>query len=387
MTVIHTPEASEAAAAASSAPVVSRPETEGQPIEVLFPEAKQRERRRRLTVVLLVLAAAGTAIGVTDSSGHPPPPRSGTTKHQGSASSASLAQARSPKPNVPGTPRYDGPAFGQLSVTSAGVLYYVDSQRGQIDRMTSSGPRIVLSSLSGSTRSSDAIRDLTGLSVAKNSLWFAANGGLYESNLDGGHLQRMENAPGVIELNALSNGTLYYSEAGTSTGEVFERTPSGVTRRVAGGGTHGSAVQLVGAHPATSLSLYPGWIAGVDDSDFYFVSENALYRVRDRISTQLPDPEYGLNYFNGELAVAPNASVFGICSWSVCRIDGAKSTVVFPLPAKGVDGIFANPDGLAVAPNGNFYVSFDSGGSPEKSGIYEMSSTGKFLHVLVSRNG
>ena len=63
MTVIHTPKAGEGTTAPPSPPVGLPAEAETQPTEVLFPEAKRRERHRRLAVALVVLLVA--AAGVT----------------------------------------------------------------------------------------------------------------------------------------------------------------------------------------------------------------------------------------------------------------------------------------------------------------------------------
>ena len=268
--------------------------------------------------------------------------------------------------------------FGQLSVATNGTLYYVDQEYGQIDEATAVGSRVVLSSLPGTGASSRSIAGLSGLCVSGRSIWFTADNTLYEASLAGRDVRRVGRATGAIDLDLLRDGTAYY----TTTFAVFEETPPGPPRRVAGGGDIGTAQQSV-AQQATAEALTPVSVAGVSRQDFYFVNENILYLVKRGVASMLRQPSS--NFFNGELATNPKGVVYGICSWSMCRIQGRTAVELFRLPSR-VNGGFLAPDALAVAPNGSFYVSYSNQASPGTStGIVELSPSGHVMRVVESR--
>jgi hypothetical protein len=268
--------------------------------------------------------------------------------------------------------------FGQLSVAAIGSLYYVDREHGQIDEATAVGSRIVLSSLHGAVASSQSIAGLSGLFVSGRSIWFTARNGLYEASLAGRGVRRVGSAPGAIDLDLSSDGTVYY----TTTSAVFEESPPGPPRRVAGGGRIGFAEQSV-AQQATAESLMPVSIANASGQGFYFVNENILYLVKSGVAYMLRQPSF--NFFNGELATDAEGAVYGICGWSICRIQGRTAVELFRLPSR-VNGGFLAPDALAVAPNGSFDVSYSNQASQgTRTGIVELSPSGRVIRVVESR--
>jgi dipeptidyl aminopeptidase/acylaminoacyl peptidase len=114
VTVIHTRKASDASAGSSS-PAALRPETEDQPTEVLFPEAKRRERKRRLIAVsaLLVVSAAATAVATSfGGSSRPSGPLTKTNAVSPVVSSRAFAHE------------------GLLAFTSDQKLYVLDGNNG-----------------------------------------------------------------------------------------------------------------------------------------------------------------------------------------------------------------------------------------------------------------
>jgi hypothetical protein len=78
-------------------------EPSGSPVEVLFREAKRRERRRRAVALGVLLALAGLAFGLVYAVGGPPPRRPGNSASSGSG------------PGAPGT------ATGQFTFRGNGV--------------------------------------------------------------------------------------------------------------------------------------------------------------------------------------------------------------------------------------------------------------------------
>jgi hypothetical protein len=85
--------------------IADRPvaEPSGPPSEVLFREAKRRERRRRAVALSVLLALAGLAFGLLAAAGGPPPPRPGTGASSG---------------NTPGAP---GTAAGHFTFRGNGI--------------------------------------------------------------------------------------------------------------------------------------------------------------------------------------------------------------------------------------------------------------------------
>ena len=78
-------------------------EPSGPPVEVLFREAKRRERRRRAVALGVLLALAGLAFGLVAAAGGSPPPRPGNDASSG---------------NTPGPP---GTAAGHFTFRGNGI--------------------------------------------------------------------------------------------------------------------------------------------------------------------------------------------------------------------------------------------------------------------------
>ncbi|HUC15558.1 MAG TPA: hypothetical protein VMS00_13995 [Acidimicrobiales bacterium] len=96
---------------------------------------------------------------------------------------------------------------------------------------------------------------------------------------------------------------------------------------------------------ASEETIDPAGIVGVNRHAFYFSNENNLYLVDDGIATTL-GPR--LEFFNGELAAGTGGTNYGICNWSVCRVEARAFTELFKLP-EPVNGAFAAPDAFAVS--------------------------------------
>lgn len=266
--------------------------------------------------------------------------------------------------------------FGQVSVSPDGILYYVDRQFGQIDQVTPSGARVVLSSLDGRAAPRGSISGLSGLYLTKDAMWFTAANGLYKATLAGQDVRRVADAPGAVGLDVLPDGTAYFTTATA----VFE-VRDGRTALVAGGTTVGFAEQQAGPHPATEEAINPKGVAGVSAQAFYFTNENRLYLVQRGVATMF-GPES--SFFNGELVTTISGRIYGICDWQMCRISGHAVSQLFKLP-EPVHGVFAAPDALAVSPSGSFYISYSDQSLPGKAGIVELSPTGKVVAVVASR--
>jgi hypothetical protein len=267
--------------------------------------------------------------------------------------------------------------FGQLSVASDGTLYYVDRDHDQIEEVTPSGSRTVLSSLDGNGAPSGSIAGLSGLSVTKNAIWFTAGNGLYQASLAGRAVRRAGNAPGTLDLDVLTDGTTFF----TTDTAIFERAPGGQAVRVAGGSSIDFAEQQAAPQRASEEAINPDGIVGVNSHAFYFTNENNLYLVDNGIATMLK-PRF--EFFNGELAAGAKGTIYGICRWSVCRIAGRAFTELFKLP-EPINEAFAAPDALAVSPSGSFYISYSDQSSQAKAGIVELSPNGRVVAVVASR--
>jgi hypothetical protein len=269
-------------------------------------------------------------------------------------------------------------AFGQLSVSTNGALYYVDRGYGQVDAVTPNGAHVVLSSLNTAAAPKRSVPGLSGLSLTKDAMWFTAANGLYEASLTGRDVRRLGDVPGAVDLEVLADGTTYF----TTTMAIFERAPDGHTTHVAGGTTVGFAQQQAGPQPATEVAINPEGVAGVSPDEFYFTNENRLYLVERGVAT-IFGPQF--SFFNGELATTPKGVVYGLCNWHMCRISGHMVTQLFKLP-EPVNGVFAAPDALAVSPSETFYISYSDQSLPGKAGIVELSPQGKIVAVVASRS-
>lgn len=107
----------------------------------------------------------------------------------------------------------------------------MDREHGQIDEVTGSGSRTVLSSLGATALIKAPIAGLGGLSVTKNAIWFTAGNGLYQASPSGRAVRRDGRAPGAVEIYALADGTIFFTTASA----IFRRGPGRLTERVEGG--------------------------------------------------------------------------------------------------------------------------------------------------------
>jgi hypothetical protein len=89
MRVIHSPRTSDGKGT-EDRPVA---EPSGSPVEVLFPEARRRERRRRATAAGVILALGGLAVGLVFAVGGSPPRRPTSNTGSGKRPSAPVAVA------------------------------------------------------------------------------------------------------------------------------------------------------------------------------------------------------------------------------------------------------------------------------------------------------
>jgi hypothetical protein len=275
-------------------------------------------------------------------------------------------------------PDYNGAPFGKLAVASNGTLYYDDLEYGQLDEMTPSGPRILLSSLSGGSNANNSIEGLGGLSVTSYGLFFTSYDSIYESTLAGKDAFPVASGAEATDIDVLRNGTIYYA---TSNGIYYVGT-SGKSSQVAGGGDLGPGRWKSGL-PASQAAIQPEGLVGVSASKFYFTTaDNDLDIVQNGA---MSENRGQVDFFNGEMTSTTGGTIYAICGWSMCKITGSTFTPVFRIPTK-VDGAFVAPSAVAAAPHGDFYESFTSQSSPGIAGILEMSSTGKLIRVLVTRS-
>lgn len=318
---------------------------------------------RRRTGILLAIAVSG-ALGFAASN-------LSSAKHETSTS------GRTKVPWV--VPGYQGMPFGDLSVAGDGSLYFLDLEYGQIDELTPDGPRIVLSSLSGGTSPNQSIPALSGLFVTAHNLWFTAQGSIYEATLSGRHLLSVGSAVGALNLDVLNGGTtIFYS---TNQG-VFEEGVEGPAREVAGGGRLGPGEWTNGG-PATEAAESAGSLVAISPTSFDFTTgDNLLAIVRNG---SMWEYRGAVDFFNGEMTQSTSARIYAICGWSMCRIDGSSYSPIFRI-ATHAEGDFVAPTSLAVAPNGDFYEAFTNQTVPQKTGILEMSPSGRLIAVVVSRN-
>lgn len=275
--------------------------------------------------------------------------------------------------------------FGSLATTINGTLYFADLEYGHIDKMGAHGPQIVIRSLSGGARPQQSIQALGGIFFAANKLWFIAAGGIYRATLSGKNIVRVVSALGANNLDVLDNGsTIFYT---TNVG-VFEWTNRGGTKHVAGGGND-PPIHWQNGLPATDFRGIPHGFVALSSSRFDFTTtDNLLAIVRDGHLWMYT--RNSLNFFNGEMTSRSNGTVYALCNWSMCKIEGSTYAPIFRIPTNTLPkhplaGIFLDPIEIAAAPNGNFFVSFTNDSAPPIGGIYEMGRSGTLLRVLVQR--
>jgi hypothetical protein len=126
--LIRTPKAGEIPETHRVEPDALQPETENEPTEVLFPEAKQRERRRRLIVLATLVAIGGLIAGLIAAFGGSPPR---TTNPRGAESSSVALTSRAPTipkdaMQAPYDMVLDG-SHGLIVANSGGVFITLDA--------------------------------------------------------------------------------------------------------------------------------------------------------------------------------------------------------------------------------------------------------------------
>ena len=358
--------------------------------DLLFREAKQRERRRRLAWFGAVVIAVGTLtaiIAVTRSTPNPPP-------HLARASSPRVTKVAAAAGAIV-TPEHP---YG-MAVGSGGTLYVMDSGRDQVLRLKSNGQFQVIAG--------DGKRGFSG---------------------DGG--QAVDAAINIESDSGIAvarNGTVYFAD--TSNGRVREVLPDGIIETVVGGGSRTIAQ---GALPARQVSLSkqftvngvaigPGgdlyvaagpvyrlerngllqWVVGkrtAPPKDWLGVYANpavqldfaSSYRIAFDGKGDLLDAGGGgwglyertaagglrfIENFRGDgawgsLAPTPNGSVALVSGsgLSLFNASGALSNVpssglsaALGLNAFGHQNAFIGGDGIAVAPSGAVYVDTNTG--------------------------
>jgi hypothetical protein len=361
MTVIHTPRAGEAAAG-SPLPTALQPDRESEPTEVLFPEAKRRERHRRLRFgvvsALIAVTLAAVAYGASGSGG------GRVAAPNGSTSGGAVV--------VPGTP-------SALSLASTGALYFIDN--GRIEVLTHNHVHVVLSSLSGSAKLDASIAGLRGLSVTQHTIWFTASGRLYQASLSGHAVSSVSANPGATMLDATNAGIVVYT---TSFG-VYERLADGSNVQIEGGGKVNPDMQR-GGMSATSIVVQPAGVALGPGGGVYVIDYargESLDFVKD--GTFYPVTSSGGAFHLGVIAPGQNGVIFGFEGWDFAEINGSTVKVLSPWPHVG--GYFVTPDSIAVASPSTVYVAYSNYSSPKgaSSGIVRVSLPSKISQKVAMK--
>jgi len=227
--------------------VVDRPSgIKGSPVgpdatdaDLLFREAKRRERQRRLRwtgAAVIVIAGATTITVATRSTTKSPPPR------------PRVATARLPVLAVAGAIVVPEHPYA-MAVGPGGTLFVVDSERDQVLRRTSTGQFQVVAGTGRRGFSGDGSQAVSakinvdpdsGIAVAKN-------------------------------------GTVYFAD--TSNARVREVLPDGIIRTVIGGGSRNPTDGVLRARQASlrGLSAVAGLAIGPDGN--LYVAAGAVYRL------------------------------------------------------------------------------------------------------------
>jgi hypothetical protein len=127
MSVIHTPKAGDLSADPTSSTAL-RTQRADQPTEVLFPEAKRRERHRRLIVLAIVFIVVGTSVAYALSRHDASPARRPGPRSPGALTQPSVTTAIGPLKAPYG-----------LAIAPNGDLYVVDTVRDQVLRRLPTG--------------------------------------------------------------------------------------------------------------------------------------------------------------------------------------------------------------------------------------------------------
>jgi hypothetical protein len=245
--------------------------------DLLFREAKQRERRRRLAWLGAGVIVVGGAVALVAATGTTPK----TQAHQRSrVSSPRVATVHVAGPTVAPEHPY------AMATAPDGTLYLIDSARDQVLRRMPSGRFKV----------------------------FAGSGQRGFSGDGGPATDATINVESNSGLVVARNGTLYFAD--TSNGRVREVLPDGVIQTVIGGGsmamTHGALpareVALSGQSTVTGLAMGPG-------GDLY-VAAGPVYRL---------EPSGQLQWVVGSDVQTPNDSA-GVYANPAVPLDFAASS-------------------------------------------------------------
>jgi hypothetical protein len=371
-------------------------------VEVLFPEARHRERRRRPTIaVLLVVVGSGIGLAAGLSEGPPRGPTVLAAQHSSSPIFPLAGTIESREPFA--LAALSSQTIGAIASTANGDLYFVDLDHNTIDVLTAVGPRTVITGPKKAVTpmpSDFRVTYISGLSVSTNRLWFADGGALYEADLDGSHLQEIPAPRGVDLVQALGNGAVVYcAEPAKQGGNIYERFADGRTVLLAGVADHRIGENPYerseqGRVPSTSAGISPTSIALASDGVLWIVNgDNTLDESHNGVLVQVSAPAF----FNGGwLATSSTGVVYGVINDSnvVYRMEGSGAIPIGRVPGETNDQVhsatsLATPMSIAAAPGGAIYLSYtDTVGAPKsawRSGIQWVNASGKEKLLVVSR--
>jgi hypothetical protein len=378
MTTIHTPTAGEAAAAPAQL-VATRPSDAREPIEVLFPEARQRERRRRLAILVVVIAlfgSVGGALAVMSPSHH----------NSGPAAPAGKAAEVPPLPTGAIVALSEPTA---LAVSSSGTLYVVDGARDRVLERLKDGNFAVVAgdgkvgfAGDGGEAIKAELNDPTGLAVAANGALYIAdrgNGRVREVGLTGTIQTVAGDGPGGwskgitpalrTSLNAVSalafgaGGKLYLGGD-----ELSVLSPDGKVSWLAGapgGGDCGRNGEAAGEAAFGNINAI-----ALDALGDVFVANNGCHEIAELTTTGKRID--ALNAGNGEgvTPIAGNAlgGVFtgGERVWDLSaksQVDGFDDSDAILGKGPAGNGQVFMVQHLAVEANGTIYADEDAPGT------------------------
>ena len=293
--------------------------------DLLFKEAKQRERRRRLTWLALAVIVVGSvaAIVVATSSGPTGPP------HDDKVTTPSAPKSASP---LPAGPIVALKIAGPLAVDPSGSLYVTDELQ-----------HVVLARLANG-RFSDVVGD-----------------GAAGYSGDGGPATKAE-LSSVSALSFAPNGDLYLAD-GTRV-RVVE--PNGTIHTIAGDGRSGPSV----ADGSAALSASLGPVVAVTTSpsgQLYFATSTQIFRLSSAdtlrtvraIATLYGGKKVAASEF-ASIAVDSEGDVFAsaaFAGWSIYEIapDGVATDLGYARRSGGQPAIVQrSPDGAIEADNGPY---------------------------------
>jgi hypothetical protein len=417
MAIIHTPKAGGRAAVPRQSDGLQLDE-EREPIEVevLFPEAKRRERRRRLvilTAIAVVFGAGGIGYAVS---------RSKSVPHAAQRTIISRTQqgANGVGPIVtPKTPE-------ALAIGPNGDLYVVDSGRDQILRRLSNGKFQVVAG-SGERGFSgdgglavDAAIQLeydAGIAVSKSGVVYfsdSLNGRVREvlpdgiiKTVAGGGSTPLRQGPTPALGSSLGSGLgigglaigpdndLYLALPGG----VYRLTENGMLIRVLGG-PYTAADGSISATPAFPADFSPAYRLAFDGAGDLFVAGGGGWGLYERTSSGslrfIESFRGGGAGFWGSLASDPDGFVVGVSNNGIQKstpfggmapltkspkelasaLDLGLGRLPQPAPT-GVDvNTFIGGGGIAVGRNGTIYVDMDSGVWSRVNGILAITPSG-----------